>query len=383
MNLLVTHRRVRTRKQLNTKRLTRLSILRTISLVPMDLAIPPAFHRVKKVIADPDDFDDALSGTTLKVDILSGGFIPTSIERFQAAHWTMDFGKIHVKARAQAPLPPNWASLGFMGGSGNSIWHGMKTQSGALVCNPPGGDGPDGQVMPGFAWTAIGVPIELWETCRALAGAEVKGGLSKVARWQLPAPLFVSLDRQLQETHRLLHSALDDPLLLSFAERAASSFVRNITTHAWEAAVRDRPLADSLRNRARLARRAETWIRDRLGQPFGVADICLAHRVSRRELEYAFRGTFDTSPQQFLHLLRLNAIHRVLLRADRSTSITMVAFKYGVNHLGRFSVSYRALFGERPSDTLRKHGRRVPDMCSVRSQTFRNAPSPPLAKNTS
>jgi hypothetical protein len=39
----------------------------------------PAFHRVKKVITNPDGFDDALSGTTLKVDILSANsFQPLS-----------------------------------------------------------------------------------------------------------------------------------------------------------------------------------------------------------------------------------------------------------------------------------------------------------------
>ena len=41
------------------------------------------------------------------------------------------------------------------------------------MCNPPGADGPDGQIMPGFAWSAIGVPTGLWESCQALAGAEV------------------------------------------------------------------------------------------------------------------------------------------------------------------------------------------------------------------
>src|SRR5262245_4750771 len=307
----------------------------------LKLATTKSFRWVKKVITDADGFDDALSGTQLNVDILSGKFIPTSIERFQSANWSIDLGEIHVKARARAPLPKGWGSVGFIGGSGSSIWHGMKTESGALVCNPPGGDGPDGQVMPGFAWSAFGVPAGLWERCQALAGAEIKGAFSQVVRWQLPASLFLSLHHQLYETHRLLQSALKKPHLSCFAERAAVKLVTNITTHAFEASLRDQPVADSLRNRVRLARSAETWMRDRLCEPFNIADLCVAHRVSRREMEYAFRGTFNTSPQKFLSLLRLNAIHRALVRADESSKITAIAFDHGITHLGRFAASYR------------------------------------------
>lgn len=263
----------------------------------------------------------------------------------------------------------------------------MKTDSGALVCNPPGGDGPDGQVTPGFAWSAIGVPTSIWESCQALAGAEVRGAMTKVVRWQLPAPLFISLDRQLHETHCLLQSALIDPELVCFAERAALNFVTNIATHAWEATVRDHPLLDSVRNRARLACRAESWMRDRLGEPIRVPEVCLAFHVSRRELEYAFRSTFDTSPHEFLNLLRLNAIHRTLLRAEPATSITRIAFDHGIFHLGRFAAAYYRLFGERPSDTSRaqklsnreyysslSHGLVITPSASPVSETHRATP---------
>jgi AraC family ethanolamine operon transcriptional activator len=83
-------------------------------------------------------------------------------------------------------------------------------------------------------------------------------------------------------------------------------------------------------------------------------EVCLALRVSRRELEYAFRWTFDQSPRDCLQTLRLNAVRRHLLRAKAGeTSILSVAHEHGLTHLGRFSANYRALFGERPVETLR------------------------------
>ena len=85
--------------------------------------------------------------------------------------------------------------------------------------------------------------------------------------------------------------------------------------------------------------------------PVQIPDVCTALKVSRRELEYAFRSTFDQSPRDFLQALRLNAIRRELLRCD--TPIIDVAYQHGMTHLGRFAASYRQLSGEKPSQTAR------------------------------
>jgi hypothetical protein len=56
------------------------------------------------------------------------------------------------------------------------------------------------------------------------------------------------------------------------------------------------------------------------------------------------------SKREILHLVR-----RAFLRADPSTTtVTRLATDQGFWELGRFSVAYRALFGELPSQTLRR-----------------------------
>ena len=325
---------------------------------PGVIGVPRPLQHIRQVVTDPDEFADALSSTTLEVDFLTSQVIPARYERFQGATWALDLGEIHGKARARAPLPPGWAFLGLMRGSGSSIWHGMKTSPGTLVCHPPGTEGPDGQVTAGFAWASIAVPTNLWETCQVIAGAELSvGEHDRVRSWQMPPLLFASVERQLRDTHKLLESALVSSDLLPFAERAALNFVTNIATYMCRTIGSYRPFPSSTaRNRAYLARRAERWMRDRLGDAIRVPDVCLALHVSRRELEYAFRSSFDTSPQNFLNTLRLNAIHRALLRADSTNSITRLAFDHGITHLGRFAAAYRLLFGHNPSDTLRERG---------------------------
>ncbi|MGC4074510.1 MAG: helix-turn-helix domain-containing protein [Nibricoccus sp.] len=93
-------------------------------------------------------------------------------------------------------------------------------------------------------------------------------------------------------------------------------------------------------------------MREHLGESINVPDICLNLGISRRELEYSFRSVFDQSPREYLQTLRLNAIRRKL--RSSGGSIIDVAFEHGINHLGRFSADYRALFGEYPSATRAK-----------------------------
>ena len=56
---------------------------------------------------------------------------------------------------------------------------------------------------------------------------------------------------------------------------------------------------------------------------------------------------------KFIRISKLNAIRRELLDTPPSeTSVSAVALKYHINHLGRFSANYRELFHQYPSETL-------------------------------
>jgi AraC-like DNA-binding protein len=73
-------------------------------------------------------------------------------------------------------------------------------------------------------------------------------------------------------------------------------------------------------------------------------------------------------PIRYLSLRRMHLVRRALLRADPSTAtVTRLATDHGFWELGRFSVAYRALFDESPSESLR----RPPDDLRI----FLNRPS--------
>ena len=61
------------------------------------------------------------------------------------------------------------------------------------------------------------------------------------------------------------------------------------------------------------------------------------------------------SPTRYLWLRRMHLARRALRRADPAmTTVTEIASNCGFWELGRFSVAYRALFGESPSAALRR-----------------------------
>ena len=60
-------------------------------------------------------------------------------------------------------------------------------------------------------------------------------------------------------------------------------------------------------------------------------------------------------PIRYLWLRRMYLARRALIQAVLGTvSVTAVATEYGFWELGRFSIEYRALFGETPLVTLRR-----------------------------
>ena len=86
--------------------------------------------------------------------------------------------------------------------------------------------------------------------------------------------------------------------------------------------------------------------------PTSVADLCLATGTSRRSLQYCFQDVLHVSPVAFLRALRLNGVRSMLREAG---SVSEAAAHWGFWHFGRFAQDYRALFGELPSETFRRH----------------------------
>jgi AraC-like DNA-binding protein len=105
-------------------------------------------------------------------------------------------------------------------------------------------------------------------------------------------------------------------------------------------------------------RRTEDFIEAHWDQAITIEKLVEAAGVGARAIFRAFQQTRGYSPMTFAKTVRLRHAHRMLATPDKETSVTAVAFICGFGNLGHFARDYREAFGERPSETLAKAGRR-------------------------
>jgi AraC family ethanolamine operon transcriptional activator len=82
-----------------------------------------------------------------------------------------------------------------------------------------------------------------------------------------------------------------------------------------------------------------------------VTQLCAQTGVSRRTLQNAFLRVLDMSPLAYVKAVRLKQAREALKNAQ---SVTEAATACGFWHFGHFAHDYQTMFGERPSDTLRR-----------------------------
>jgi AraC-like DNA-binding protein len=84
-----------------------------------------------------------------------------------------------------------------------------------------------------------------------------------------------------------------------------------------------------------------------------VSALSRALGVSERTLRKLFNEILGRPPSRHLRMLRLSEVRRALLAArGQPVTVTEIATDFGFAELGRFSVEYRKVFGESPSETL-------------------------------
>ncbi|WP_436787960.1 AraC family transcriptional regulator [Yinghuangia sp. YIM S10712] len=100
--------------------------------------------------------------------------------------------------------------------------------------------------------------------------------------------------------------------------------------------------------------RALEFCRTHAREPLTVADIADAAGISVRRLQATFRTHVGTTPIEYVKRLRLAGVHadlRSIAQGNTHETVTDVALRWGFTHLGRFSGTYRAEFGQLPSQT--------------------------------
>jgi AraC-like DNA-binding protein len=123
------------------------------------------------------------------------------------------------------------------------------------------------------------------------------------------------------------------------------------------AATTIRPGTQVIASRQQIVERAEAFLNARIGESISIAQLCRVAGVSERSLRNAFYDLRGMSPKRYAVHTRLVEVRRALSVANaRRGAVTTIATDYGFFELGRFASTYKAVFGESPSATLRGHG---------------------------
>jgi AraC-like DNA-binding protein len=200
-------------------------------------------------------------------------------------------------------------------------------------------------------------PADLAAASQALIGRELTA--PNMPR-QIPAsdPLIIRL--------RQLHAAACDlaakaPDMLAHSEVAKAmdeELVRAMVGCLAEVVIVEGPTRSSLR--MSVMHKFERAIEEADNQPLYVTDVCVKIGVQERTLRSRCLEYLGMGPHRYLWLRRMWHVRHALSVADPSKyTVTAIVANYGFWELGRFSVAYRKLFGENPSNTLRNS----PSLC--------------------
>ncbi|MBP0048932.1 AraC family transcriptional regulator [Marinobacterium sp. AK62] len=101
---------------------------------------------------------------------------------------------------------------------------------------------------------------------------------------------------------------------------------------------------------SRLLAHIDAHIRDDIG----VEDLAQMGNVSVRTVYNLFAKYFNVTPKLYIKQAKLKSLREELRHNNGHCNVTGVALDYGFTHLGRFSSDYRKMFGELPSETLKR-----------------------------
>jgi LacI family transcriptional regulator len=164
----------------------------------------------------------------------------------------------------------------------------------------------------------------------------------------------------------------NDPMVCDFCDPPLTSISRNDYQVGWEAAalldqmmegnpapekpvrippagVVERRSSDTVAVEDPLVAEAIQYMRQHVGEHFGVEELLEQLPLSRRSLEYRFRSSLGRSPYDYLNQIRVDKAKRLLSDPHRS-SLTKIAMDCGFGDLRRFRIVFQRLVSANPAE---------------------------------
>jgi AraC-like DNA-binding protein len=317
----------------------------------------PHYHRLR--VTDPEDFAEAIRGSHLNACLLARSPGISELERIVLPNTCLDTASIASSFLFTGEMAADCFSLIYVTAcpmEGHSFNFSTRHRSGYIGLFRPGGE-IDAFVPAGYANATLIIPQDLLLRELAARFPEMPPAwLVRGVGLAIPAASQRRIDSLLQMRRELRDSSpgwlKDARRRASFEEELIEVFVEALRAK-WG---QPHPFPPAPRRKRYLAlRQIRDHIADQRGGLLRLDDLCVVSGMSRRGLEYLFKDHFGIGVNAFVRCQRLHGARRAIHDASPEPGVVKrIALEWGFWHLGRFSAEYRRLFGENPSDTVRR-----------------------------
>jgi AraC-like DNA-binding protein len=303
--------------------------------------------------SDPLSFQAAISTADLEL-------LPTARGQFRAGLTKVCFDQLWIQRfyqnlpliNAGAMKPGRKVFTFFTPAEPQAMRHrGMDVLSGDIIVN--NSDEIHQQTEAEFRLGSMSLTTcRLDAACKAITGREFSGSPLKHLVRPNAAPMSQLL--KLHEMVGQIATTMPEVLEVPEVARLLEQQLIHILVRCLTENVSVQMTSGACRH-DKIVSRFEEYLEAHPNMPLYLLEMCAAIGVTERTLRIACERHLGMGPIRYLALRRMNLARRALLRAVSSTTtVTRIATEHGFWELGRFAVSYKALFGETPSVTLQR-----------------------------
>jgi len=301
---------------------------------------------------DPSEYSAAIRAVQAEITTIGRGAFSAKLVRIDLHNlWMQRFSEALPRV-ARAATSPARTIISFPTQPGPAIFCGGQEALWGTLYRFGAGQDIFQRSTGSAAWASMSLSVDDFTSAVSTITHRDKSVQADGRTFQ-PAPdAMAKLQRLHAAACGLAESA---PSVLANPETARSLEQELILTMV--ACTMDADAEDSLalRHHQAILRRFRGLIDANVGNPLYLPEICGALGVSSRSLQRCCHEQLGLSPLRYLWLRRMHMVRRALAAsAPTPGGITEAATRYGFWELGRFSVAYRSLFGERPSATLQR-----------------------------
>ncbi len=268
-------------------------------------------------------------------------------------HLNIQWGHAEAKAVVEGAPRAGGISIFLPTRTPEAWWcNGHPCDEFSLMVDVPGADFCLATTAAPRSWCGLYIPNHVLADASGDVTAAVgsKRGFFQVPRHRIAR--FRSVVGQLEMIAQSTPAVLESADGQRAAQRKLLREVRNLLAPL---NTTELPSARPALPRKQIIRRAMEFVDQHDPDSLSVEQLAAAAGVSQRTLRDAFLSYFGVPPVQYLNRRTLHQIRSVLQTADpASTTVAEVATRFGVWQFGRMAQEYRFLFGELPSETLRR-----------------------------